>query len=227
MHKNKFRPKKNERDQLERVAWLLLIATGILVTTAYFKKDGTDKAEFSSKSTAELIGSEHARYRENVKKHMADVGDQLNRDRIRVEYDNVKLAPPITAQTKAEGVAPDLSAGVPTKQEPYHRAEEQKEERFVNPEYADVQIHTILQENKALEDWEYMAQKKFIEEFRRNASADGVDVAITPEYDVEIRRAPQSAGAVSQHPQSSHLRRDQLFTRQPRMDLNYMFRCWR
>ncbi len=196
----KAKARQNEPDKFERIAWVLLIGTGVLVGYAYNSSQSAHHAELASVSPKKNPQISPDR----VEFHRNEIGVKLNEERIGVQYDNVRLAPSLAKSKPTEPYSPDITNGVPLTQEPYHRQDEIEKLQSVSSRYADIDVQNKLGQAEQTGDGTEAERSKFVHEFVRNAASEGVEVSVHSNLDVDIVREPQSIeGPSSSIPKSS------------------------
>lgn len=178
---------ETESDGRGRAIGLVLLAlmVGLVGSVLLSKGD-----QISSSIASKL---DHNKWQERVNFHRFETGLKLNRDRIEVEYENTQTAPPL-GLTGRKPVDPNVMSGLPLAPEPLVRKTSRDRLVPVNPDYPDARVMYGLQEEQAAGDWEEEAQRQYIEQFVKNASAAGYDVKVDDNLNVKVKpkRLPQS-----------------------------------
>ncbi|MCM2280433.1 MAG: hypothetical protein NDI61_01145 [Bdellovibrionaceae bacterium] len=190
-----------EPDDRRKVALFLIVGALLLAGIAFFM--GEQHGRRSSRemlslapqerSVGELMSSRRPlTFEERVRIHRNQVGDALNRQRIRAQYDNLGLpnpkegsapyqADPIMNGLPLDGQRNQYSTLVPSPSRPR--------------ESAELDVQKRVQLAKDLDAWEQSAREEYIRQFKANARAQGFEVHIDADYNVEwqpIERSPQS-----------------------------------
>lgn len=149
--------------------------------------------------TRQHLRADDPEFRSRVEFYKRQTGTQLNRERIDVEFENMKAAPAITREMNS-GVTRDPSfdreiSGLPLAEEPHHRRSSRDRLVPLNPDLPDARIQYILQDEQDAAEWEQKARKEFVDDFVHNATAAGYRVKIDKNLNViDARRLPDSTG---------------------------------
>lgn len=128
--------------------------------------------------------------------HRNEIGVRLNRERIGVEYENFKSAPPLETNGPLAVGRPDMMNGLPMKDEGYHRPSSRDRKLPLNQQFPDAHVQYSLQEEQALQEQERRQQKAYIEEFIANAERAGYRVQVDKNGQVKVLgRTPSSSRA--------------------------------
>lgn len=191
-------------DERRRMAIFMIFGALLLAVLAYSfgEKRGRESRteDLSSisreRSLTDVIGKNGRpkTFDERVRDHRDTTGLKLNRDRIRVQYDNLGLPvpdgvrQPVPKDSVMRGLPMDVkkneySSIVPGDSRPTRRLEDDS--------YGRIQLA------RDLDQWEAEARAEYIRQFKANARAHGYEVYIDKNYNVEWEpmgdsRSPQS-----------------------------------
>ncbi len=199
-------PAERERsDERRRVALFLIFAALLLAVVAYSfggphgrESRSEDLSSIGRERTvSEIIGkgkkSRPRTYEERVRAHRETVGAKLNRDRIKVQYDNLNLPVPNGARSSVlkDPVMPGLPMDAQKNQYGSLVPEGSRPARRLEDE-----VYGRVQLARDLDRWEIAAREEYIRQFKANARAHGYEVFIDKDYNVEWQpiegRGPQS-----------------------------------
>jgi len=130
-------------------------------------------------SAAEQAALSAKKLQERVSYHRDEIGRKLNRERIKVEFENTQAAP-IGVREPKQPSAPDMMLGVPfVSQRPTAPLGADKQEA-ANPDESENRVQYTLAEQQAATDWENTARKQYIDDFIANAAKAGYKIRVDP-----------------------------------------------
>jgi hypothetical protein len=176
--------KKNPNIIRNALAVVLFLIIGFGVQQRFFSSGARSPSPVSDAALQQIS--------DRVSFHKNEIGRRLNRERINVEYENQKTAPPIQAETKS--AAPDMMSGLPLspeKQSSYTRDRLEP----ADPDFADTRIEYTLREQQGVNEWDASARKEYVDDFVANAAKAGYKVRVEKDGKVKVvGRLPTSAG---------------------------------
>ncbi len=117
--------------------------------------------------------------------HRNETGRKLNRERINIEFENQRTAPPIPAGAKIIPEA-DVMRGVPITSEPFHRQSSRDRTSSETRDFTDTRTQMSLQEEQAAQEAARLQRKQYIDQFIANAAKAGYKVRVEPNGQVKV-----------------------------------------
>jgi hypothetical protein len=140
--------------------------------------DGSHAAEQAARASEQAALSTK-KLQDRVNYHREEIGRKLNRERIKVEFENGQAAP-IGTRGPKQPSAPDMMLGIPfVSQRPSPPLGPDKPE-VANPDESENRVQYTLAEQQAATDWENTARKQYIDDFIANAAKAGYKIKVEP-----------------------------------------------
>jgi hypothetical protein len=164
---------------------LALAALILLIGYALLTEDGQQRFRsvfnlepFSKYSKEEVM--------EIVDFHRFQTGTRLNRERVKVQFENALTAPPLEATDRKVPMPDQVMKGLPLQGETHHRQSSRDRLVPVDPDYPDARAMYSLQEEKDARDFERLAYRQYVREFIANAAKAGYKVEVDPHGEVRV-----------------------------------------
>lgn len=191
-------------DERRRLAIGLILGALLLAVVAVSvgeKREGRSELTLlgpdGKRTISEVMGVQRPKtFEERVRQNRQEIGAKLNRDRIRMQYENLNL--PIPGVRVSPANKDRLMHGLPLESEP-NSFRSYVPKRSEPKQSIELDVQSRVQFEKDLDRWEQAAQEQYIREFKDNARAMGYEVKIDKDYNVDWQpiggRSPQSTGA--------------------------------
>jgi hypothetical protein len=173
---NRTRAPAREKKQPKAIPPALLFVFGIAIGAILFSPSFR-RVIFSTDTSQTITEAERAKWDEDVQFHMTKTGTQLNRERVKTQFENDLTAPDV-GYTLKKVKEPDMMKGLPLASEEPPRVDSRRRAESVNPNYPDARTQYALDEERNIRDFESRANKAYTEEFIANAARAGYAVKI-------------------------------------------------
>jgi hypothetical protein len=195
-----------------KAASVFFLASFALIFVAYVSRKPTHmNAELDLAGVVQESSTQRAS-EEQVQKYREQLGEKLNRERIGIEYEN-------TFTSRSRPLRVETAPSDPLA-EPSVQSLAQQNDPVLPKSGAEAAVEYAVAEKQNFQNWTVEARQQFLRDYVANARAQGYDVRIDRDYNVQVVRGPQSVGEPERKPQSIS---DDLPMAKPTLSLRFMY----